>query len=62
MSCGGDDVRIRERTWVFSGTYETSDVGDIGEKDRSDRIGDFAEFFEVDFAGIGRSAGTMILG
>ncbi len=40
---------------MLTGSDKTCDVRDVGEKDRTDFIGDLAEAFEVDLAGVGRS-------
>ncbi len=49
---GGDDVAVRERGGVYACSDEAGDMGDIGEEEGADFVGDLAEFSEVDDAGV----------
>ena len=55
MGCCGYYIGVWERARVLTRTHESCDVGDVGEQNRTDRIGDFTELFKIDFTGIRRS-------
>ena len=53
---GGDDVAMGEGAFVYAADDESGDVGDVGPEQGVVAIGDFAEFGEVDGAGVGAVA------
>src|SRR5206468_10489707 len=54
----GDELRVRDRSWMLATRDEPGNVRHVDEKNRTDRIGDLAQPWKVDDARIRRRAGS----
>ena len=50
---GGDDIGVRDRIGIQARRHQARDVRHVDEQIGADRIGDLAEFLEVEVAGVG---------
>src|ERR1041385_6446037 len=52
VCCGGDKLRVRNRTWMLTTGDKPGDVRHVDEQKRTDRVGDLAQPREIDDARI----------